>query len=254
MSGLFRTSSSKEESEWLSVSDLMAGLMVIFLFIAIISERRTPGQEDLLPEPPIDAEQEDSLLGTLIEVDIIDPIPAIRIYEALLGEFQTDLATWKAEIEKDTLLIRFKSPEVLFAQGSSQLKPRFKKILDDFFPRYARVLLPFKESIAELRIEGHTSSIWKGATTEQESYFLNMELSQGRTRSVLQYVLTLPSLYPNTEWVQPLLTANGLSFSKRIVDYYGRENREASRRVEFRVRIKAQKRTVRILEDPENHE
>ena len=36
MDKLFGSSLREEESDWLSVSDLMAGLMVIFLFIAII--------------------------------------------------------------------------------------------------------------------------------------------------------------------------------------------------------------------------
>ena len=234
MSNLFQPSSPTEESEWLSLSDLMAGLMVIFLFIAIVYIR------------PLTEEK-----ARIKELAVIWQENEIKIYEALLEEFQDDLPRWDAEIEKDNLLFRFNAPEVLFEQGSTEITPHFEKILDDFFPRYANKLHPFQNSIEELRIEGHTSSIWEGAENEQEAYFHNMELSQGRTRSVLQYVLTDPALDSNKEWVQSLLTANGLSSSKKIFFPNGRENQKASRRVEFRVETKARRELVRILEELE---
>lgn len=56
------------------------------------------------------------------------------------------------------------------------------------FPRYLDVLLQFRDSIDEVRIEGHTNSAWNERSTSDEAYFKNMKLSQGRTRSVLEYV------------------------------------------------------------------
>jgi len=43
----------------------------------------------------------------------------------------------------------------LFAQGSSELKPAFKDILNDFFPRYVRILTSpkYRDAITEIRIE-----------------------------------------------------------------------------------------------------
>ena len=234
MSDPFPSSSSTEESEWLSVSDMMAGLMVIFLFIAIVYIRPLIEQRERIKELAVVWQEQE-----------------VQIYNALVDEFQDDLLEWDAEIEKDTLLVRFEAPDVLFGRGSTEIAPRFESILDDFFPRYARVLRPFHDSIEELRIEGHTSSTWQEGATEQESYFGNMKLSQERTRSVLQYVLKLPNLYFDKRWVQPLLTANGLSFSKRVMIDEKNENREASRRVEFRVRTKARRELVRILEELE---
>ena len=234
MSDLFRSSSGTEESEWLSVSDLMAGLMVIFLFIAIVYIR------------PLIAERTE-----IKDLVVVWQENEVKIYEALLEEFQDDLLKWDAEIERDTLLFRFNAPEVLFEHGSTEITPHFEKILDDFFPRYANKIRPFQSSIEELRIEGHTSSIWEEAETEQEAYFHNMKLSQGRTRSVLQHVLTDPALGSDEEWVQDLLTANGLSSSRRIFFPGGRENQKASRRVEFRVETKARRELVRILEELE---
>ena len=78
---------------------------------------------------------------------------------------------------------------------------------------------------------------------------INMKLSQGRTRSVLEYVLQIPSIRQNQEirdWLKLHLTANGLSSSKLITSK-GIENKKESRRVEFRVRTNAEKRIVEII-------
>ena len=75
-----------------------------------------------------------------------------------------------------------------------------------------------------------------------------MELSQDRTRSVLQYVLQIPTIQESRNWLQQQLTANGLSSSKLIKHLGGIENSEESRRVEFRVRTNAEKQLEKIKE------
>lgn len=73
------------------------------------------------------------------------------------------------------------------------------------------------------------------------------ELSQSRTRTLLRYVLMLPPLLQRQEWLKARLTANGLSSSKAILNQDGVENREASQRVEFRVRTNSDSRIDDIL-------
>lgn len=232
MQRLFGSSVTEEEgSEWLSVSDLMAGLMVIFLFIAIVFIRPLAEQNRKISE----------IAATWQENET-------AIYQALLDEFAEDLPKWNAELDKDTLLVRFKAPEVLFEMGDATLRPQFKAILSDFFPRYVRVLGPFQESIEEVRIEGHTSAVWNNGTSDFDAYFLNMELSQERTREVLRYSLSLSAVAPNRSWLQGSLTANGLSSSQPVLDYQGTEDPDLSRRVEFRIRTKARQEIVQILE------
>jgi outer membrane protein OmpA-like peptidoglycan-associated protein len=169
------------------------------------------------------------------------------IYKALHEEFKGDLQKWQAEIEPDTLIVRFKEPTVLFHLGECYLTPRFEEILHNFFPRYLSTLEPFEQSISEIRIEGHTSSEWNDTATASEAYFNNMRLSQDRTREVLSYCM---SQAPNAElrkWGQRVLIAAGMS-SSRLVLANGTENPEASRRVEFRVRTKADEKLTLILE------
>jgi outer membrane protein OmpA-like peptidoglycan-associated protein len=122
--------------------------------------------------------------------------------------------------------------------------------LDDFFPRYLRILTSdkYRESITEVRIEGHTSSEWYDGATDRLAYFRNMALSQERTRSTLQYVLSLPQSGAHETWLRQHLTANGLSSSRLVSDTAGREDRLRSRRVEFKVRTDAETRIAKILE------
>ncbi len=172
-----------------------------------------------------------------------------ELYQDLNREFEADLPRWSAVLDKDTLSLRFTEPEVLFDQGEDTVKERFAAIIDDFFPRYISILssAKYRDSIEEIRIEGHTSSEWTGREDPEEAYFLNMELSQNRTRNVLQHALNTLTDVPLKEWVRSQITANGLSSSQPI-DSDGVEDKKASRRVEFRVRTNAEDKIAAFLE------
>ena len=117
---------------WLSVSDLMTGLMVIFLFVAIAYISRV--------------QQNQSVLTDYVETKN-------ELHSKLVKEFAGDTAKWQMAIGKD-LSMKFKEPTVLFATGSYELTPRFKEILDEFLPRYFNILLndSLKNNIQEIRI------------------------------------------------------------------------------------------------------
>lgn len=230
---LFRSHgrSDAKEEHWIPLSDLMTGLMMMFMLVAIVFM--------LIVEA--DARK-------VKDVAVIYDAMKTQLYNDLLREFERDLPRWGAELDKD-LTLRFREPEVLFDTGKDTLKPRFIQILDDFFPRYVRILSAdkYRVSIEEIRIEGHTSSAWSGAKSRDDAYFLNMGLSQSRTRTVLQYALLLPGVADQQDWLKAHLTANGLSSSKLVLRKDGSENREGSQRVEFRVRTNADERISDIL-------
>jgi outer membrane protein OmpA-like peptidoglycan-associated protein len=224
---------SAEEAHWIPLSDLMTGFMVMFLLIAVTYMIRVEADADRVKEVAIAyTEIKDALYGDLNL------------------EFKGDLQNWKAQLIKDDLSIRFTEPEVLFAEGSSDLKPEFRAILRDFFPRYVRILTSprYRASSSEVRIEGHTSSDWTGVTTPEDAYFRNMELSQARTRSALVFALGLTEVSGERGWLRQYLTANGLSSSHPVFDASGVEDPARSRRVEFRVRTDAETRIAKILE------
>lgn len=234
MAQLFKEN-GESESQWVSISDLMSVLMMIFLFIAISYMLNVIKEKDKIKEIAVTYNK----LQT-------------ELYDDLMSEFKSDLDNWNAEIDKQTLSVKFEAPDVLFAPGSSTLQPKFKVILEDFFPRYVSILTgkKYKADIEEIRIEGHTSSEWSFEVPEEEAYFNNMELSQDRTRKVLEFVLRNEILDGNKNWIRERLTANGLSSSK-LVATNGIEDKIKSRRVEFRVRTNAENRIVKILSTEE---
>lgn len=227
----------QEDDPWISISDLMSVLMMVFLFVSITY-----------------------MVKITIEKNRIETIAVTyenlqnELYLDLKKEFEKDLDTWNAVLDESTLSIRFEKPEILFEVGSAELNDHFKTLLDDFFPRYLNILTSdkYKNDIEEIRIEGHTSSEWYSKASDQEAYFNNMELSQNRTRNVLEYILLQNWNKDLFEWEKKHLTANGLSSSKIILDSNGNENKEKSRRVEFRVKTDAEKRIVNILKQEKN--
>lgn len=107
--------------------------------------------------------------------------------------------------------------------------------------------MPFKASINEVRIEGHTSSDWKGLTKDQ-AYFENMRLSQERTRTVLNYVYKLDTTKSYASWLKSHFSAVGLSSSKLLYNQDGTENKSKSRRVSLRVLTNADIQIKQILQ------
>lgn len=230
MEKIFGSSTSNQESgeHWLTVSDLMAGLMMVFLFIAIVFMMITQKENDKIKDVAV-AYQENQ----------------VAIFEALEAEFKNDLAKWGATIDKETLAFNFQSPDVLFANNDTRLSEAYKDILEDFFPRYINVLTPFRDSLDEIRIEGHTSSAGLRGSTEAQAYFYNMRLSQGRTRSVLEYGY---ALMPNeVDWIKANVAAVGFS-SSRLIMKNNVEDAAMSRRVSFRAITNADIQIKRILE------
>ena len=220
-----------ESSHWMSVSDLMSGLMIVFLFIAVVFMRHVAIERDKIKEVAVTYHQNQT-----------------EIWRALEAEFATDLERWNAHIDGSTLEVRFQNPDVLFEIGSSRLRPAYEKVLADFFPRYLAVVGRFRDSIEEVRIEGHTSSAWNSGTTTDVAYFRNMRLSQDRTTATLEYIQGLPEVASEHEWIRRHVSAIGYSSSRLVLDETGAENPARSRRVTFRVVTNAETQIRRILD------
>jgi outer membrane protein OmpA-like peptidoglycan-associated protein len=170
-----------------------------------------------------------------------------ELYDDLNEEFKNDLKKWNAEITPD-LTIRFKDSNVLFEPWKADLRPEFKNILHDFFPRLIIILEKpqYKAEIDEIRIEGHTARERKKSFNQD--YKEGMELSQERTREVMLYCLN-GLKNKDREWVQSNIAAIGYSLS-RPVKVADEINWEVSRRVEFKIKTKAEK-VIEELADKE---
>ena len=206
--------------------------MVIFLFLAIAYMIKVQKQYEAF---------------VYLRKEYIEAQEAIA--KELETEFENDLKVWDAEIDKKTLAIIFLEPDVMFDKNEARIKPKFKEILKDFFPRYIDALTSTShvKHIAKVRIEGHSSPEWKVNTPPKRAFQLNMDLSQRRASSVLTYVLDRIN-GKNYEWVKDHVLAVGYSSSETVFDYKQNAiDKEASRRVEFRVVMNAQQLLYEII-------
>lgn len=210
---------------WMSVSDLMTGLMVIFLFIAISYIRKV--------------QENQTVLTDYVETKT-------RLHDKLVKEFEGDTQRWQMTIGKD-LSMRFNNPQVLFASGKADLTPEFKQILDEFLPKYFHILLndSLRSKIQEIRIEGHTDNV-PAPQFDHDAYIANVILSQQRSLSVLRYFRSMPDFETYSDDEKKLLeywfTANGLSYGKSVdingnytIESKQPVDKDRSRRVEFRI-------------------
>ena len=202
-----------ETSIWISTTDLMSGLLVIFLFISILMTQEV---------------QKITGQATLAEQNITSKINENFTEEdqKKYGLNQNGFASARFPVDTGT-----------FEAGSYVLTYSFKRELDYFLPRYMKAISESDQQyIKEIRIEGHTSSEWDpyGLTSKEEAYMKNMELSQQRTLSILLYALEMPELAPYRQLIQQKMRAMGYSSSNLILKD-GIEDREASRRIEFRI-------------------
>lgn len=211
------------EDEWVSLSDIMTSLMLVFLFIAVYFIVST---KDIIDFPKVFQKNE------------------IFLHAELNKVLKNNLTNWGAELDT-TGLVRFNNSQFIqFETGSSRLSPQFEKVVDEFFKNYLKVVMKpeIEKNIKEIYIEGHTSTYWSRNSSDQESYIANMNLSQARAQSTLVYLLNSPRLTIEQKiWLSKKVRAIGYSSSKPLnnkgepVSVGDKENPYKSQRVDIRV-------------------
>lgn len=252
-----KASKSEDFQYWLSYSDMMAGLLLVFALIISftimqakkqyeIKEEQLIEQQSIAEEQQEIAKEQKKVLENqqkeLAEQQLImeeqqekiDKILGVKseLVEALRDEFEgTDL---KVSVDPQTGAITFDS-SVLFDYNKYDIKQTGRNFLQAFLPKYFDVLMKpeFAEYIAEIIIEGHTDT--------EGGYIYNLDLSQKRALSVASFCLEEGNgvvAEDSLEELRKIVTANGRSYSNPIMNEDGTVNKDASRRVEFKFRLK----------------
>jgi chemotaxis protein MotB len=221
----------------LSLGDLMAGLLLIFVLLLSFVMLRL---ENLMEEKRHQLEQLDD---------------RERVKKLLINRLLKELSDFDVEVDPDTGVIRIKEG-ILYDFGKDKLKQVGKEFLRQFIPKYVAVLLSepdVSEHIAQVIIEGHTDNVG--------SWELNLDLSLRRANSVAAYLFTEEfGTFRYADALKKLLSANGRSFAQPIVpnDTEGErvrnrkltlrkwvakyndteEERTQNRRVEFQFRLR----------------
>ena len=120
----------------------------------------------------------------------------------------------KINIDKKTGSLKLAS-NILFAVGESTLKDEAKVELKKAFEEYIGTLVTDKNS--------------------DGGYIYNLKLSQDRALAVMEYLLTLD--FSKKYNIKPLMTASGRAYLDPITKN-GIEDKEASRRIEIKFRLK----------------
>lgn len=207
-----KESADEETNFWISYADIMAALLLMFILlltVVIFDYQETLAEKQ---------NEIDALLGVREE-----------IISALQTKFSdTDLSL---EIDEQTGAIILPGG-VFFDTDSTEITNKGIEFLESFIPQYVGILLGpnFKDYVAQIIIEGHTDDVG--------SYMYNLELSQNRAFGVVKQIYKEDFTdFKYKETLRDYLTANGRSYSQPIKKD-GKINREKSRRVEFKFRLK----------------
>lgn len=238
-----RKKSGEQVNYWQSYSDLMSALLLMFMLItlAISLKANMDYENDMKARDIYEAQleenerrrQEDEKVMKEQEKKINDLIGIkAQIIEELSAAFSDVDLTVK--IDNNTGSITFAS-SVLFGYDDAQIKESGEIFLNEFLPIYVNSILNEKFSgyVSEIIVEGYTD--------DMGDYIYNLELSQRRAFSVSRYCLEHPQLFDASvdfEHLKSILTTNGKSMSNLIRDENGNVDAEASRRVEFKFRLK----------------
>ena len=115
---------------------------------------------------------------------------------------------------------------------------------EKFIPIYVNILLgnaEIKSQLSQIIIEGHTDDVG--------GYLYNLKLSQERSLSVAQFLLNPEFNYKYKDEMEKYLTINGRSYSEPILNSDDSINKDASRRVEIKFRLKEEEVLLQIQKE-----
>ena len=166
-------------------------------------------------------EQIDQIIG--VKADVI---------EALKKEFSKNNIDVNIDAQTGALTLQ---SNVHFNYDESDLSDAGKTALEQILPIYCKVLLQddYKDYLAEIIIDGYTDT--------DGDYSYNLQLSQQRSLAVAQYLLDIQGNFLSSDQsgdLQQFLTVNGHSMANPVLDADGNVDKDASRRVEIKFRLK----------------
>ena len=164
----------------------------------------------------------------------IDQIIGVKadVIEALKNEFSNNNINVDIDAQTGALTLE---ASVMFDYDQAELTDTGKQALEQILPIYCKVLLQddYMKYLAEIIIDGYTDT--------DGDYSYNLQLSQQRSLAVAQYLLDIQGNFLDATQSQNLekyLTVNGHSMANPVLDANGNVDKDASRRVEVKFRLK----------------
>ena len=164
----------------------------------------------------------------------IDQIIGVKadVIEALKNEFSKNNINVDIDAQTGALTLE---ASVMFDYDQAELTDAGKQALEQILPIYCKVLLQddYMKYLAEIIIDGYTDT--------DGDYSYNLQLSQQRSLAVAQYLLDIQGNFldaSQSENLEKHLTVNGHSMANPVLDADGNVDKDASRRVEVKFRLK----------------
>jgi chemotaxis protein MotB len=189
-------------------------------------------QKKTLDSQQVALDEQTTLLAE--QQERIDKIIGVKagVVASLQKEFEENNVSVDLDSQTGALIL---DANVMFAYDDAELTEEGKTALREILPIYLKVLLneENEQYLAEIMIEGYTDP--------DGDYSYNMELSQRRSLAVAQYLVEIQSEFLDDAEIEDLesyLTVNGHSRANPVLDDEGNVDKDASRRVEVKFRLK----------------
>lgn len=233
MKRLFKKDHGEEHNFWMSYTDLLSGFLIVFIVASLLYNKMMQGysREDI--ENMIEWHKNNRNLVN-INNDFKD------VFEGIDGvKFLEEEGSIRIYPTNET-----PSDSILFETNEVKIQPNLKKRLHEFGPRFvkrAMQLVNEGKNIAEIRIEGHTDTDGtffgdindKGEIEKDEG---NLLLSSKRALMIYKYIYdNCCSSSEEKEFVLSHMISVGYSSQKIIKDKNNKEDKDKSRRIEFRI-------------------
>lgn len=207
---------SSENVFWVTMSDLLLGLVVVFLVLFVFA------------------------ITGFTQNKVNEKETQYQVTEKIAQELQKN--NIKVDVDKFSGTIKISDLE-LFELNSWELSPKGKTFMSKFVPVYLDSVMKDKsvrDKVSQIVIEGHTDSqTFAGAKSKEEQYYKNMDLSLKRASSVAQYIVYSDYKGKNSyeKDLFKLFVVAGKGPAEPVL-VNGKEDYSKSRRVELKLMFK----------------
>lgn len=225
MRHIFGKDKGEDHDFWMSYTDLMSGFLVIFIIAAIVyyiqNKRILDAFDGRSPQEVTSILNDIKAKGNMVNInqdfkDVFNKVDGIEIMPDSVGS------------------IRFypsNGSDKMFESNSAVMQYNLQSRIGAIGKKFVNRAIELKKegkNILEIRIEGHTDT--------DGTFLHNMTLSSARAFAVYKYIHDNCSLNnEERKFVEDYMISVGYSYAKTVKDEFGKENKDKSRRIEFKI-------------------
>lgn len=203
---------SGENPFWITYSDLLSSLVMVFLVLLLAFQALTMQR---LNQAMIDKHKVEELRRQAEkykkQAEQLGLDRDAAALESLLGELrelQKRYAYVKPDKETGEILI---DDQILFESNKADLSARGKEVLREVIPEWAEIVTrpKYDKIIKEVVFEGHADT--RGDRDPNRNYLANLDLTLKRSESVARFVFQPGWKFPHQEQLRKLVSSSGRS-------------------------------------------